>query len=293
MYSCGKIICQNCLPKLKMTHCGDCKEPCVRTIELNSSAPKQVKRLFGDVGKEIKALSKIIDFQDKRKAKFLRDYRNRIAKLDEIRSKQMEQKKNKVAKIEEAKKQLAVKQEELRQKKSMIKSIEDKSQPWFYTSTPAYQQTCNNWLDVHLTTSEAWPSPGVKRRRDDEADWMIAGKAGRHSPEEPFMNLITPAAWYGGQDHGGKRQRMEAEAAEEDRRAEVIKSPVVRSLGKMFDAEEDRRAEGMKSPVMRALDKLLEEDSPVKVIEKEAKSKFSTFGFDAVKFFKSLYGSKQ
>ena len=48
------------------------------------------------------------------------------------------------------------------------------------------------------------------------------------------MNLITPAAWYGGQDHGGKRQRKEAEAAEEDRRAEVLKSPVVRSLGKMF-----------------------------------------------------------
>ena len=75
---------------------------------------------------------------------------------------------------------------------------------------------------------------------------------------------------------------MEAEAAEEDRRAEVIKKLVVRSLGKMFgessflsffskliicgngyfviiEAEEDGRAEGMKNQVVRVLDKLLGE----------------------------------
>ena len=217
-----------------MTHCKDCKGPCARTIELNSRAPKEVQRLFGDIGEEIKAFSKIIDFQDQHKAKFLRDLKNRIAKLDEINSERMEHKKNKLAAIEELKKSLAVKQEEVKQKKAMIKSIEDERQPWFYTSTPAYQQTCNNWLDVHLNTSEAWRSPGVKRQRDDEADWRIAGQAGQNSPEAPFLNLVTPAAWYGGQDHGGKRQRKESEAAEEDRRAEVIKSSVVRSLGKMF-----------------------------------------------------------
>ena len=61
----------------------------------------------------------------------------------------------------------------------------------------------------------------------------------------------------------------------------------------IVDSEEDRRPERIKSPVVRALDKLLEEDSPVKVMEKDAKSKISTFSFDPVKFFKSLYGAKQ
>ena len=60
--SCGKIVCQNCVQKLKMTHCEDCKGPCTRTIELNSKAPKEVQRLFGDITYEIKAVSKIMNF---------------------------------------------------------------------------------------------------------------------------------------------------------------------------------------------------------------------------------------
>ena len=103
-----------------------------------------------DDGEEIRKVSKILAFQDQHKAKFLHDLNNRIAKLDEIKSKRMEHKKNKLTKIEEFKKKLAVKQEEVKKKKSMIKSIEDERQPWFHTSTPAYQQTCNNWLDIHL-----------------------------------------------------------------------------------------------------------------------------------------------
>ena len=217
-----------------MTHCRDCKGACTKTIELNSRAPKDVKRLFGDVGEEMRKFSKIIDFQDKHKAKFLLTLKIRIAKLDEINYERTELERNKLAKIEEVKKRLEAKQEEVRQKKFMIKSIEDERKPWFGTSTPAYKQTCNNWLDTHLETSEAWPSPGVKRRRDDEAVMKIAGQDGRNSPEEPFMKLVTPAAWYGGQGHGGKRQRKEAEAAKEHRMEEVIKNPVVRSLGKMF-----------------------------------------------------------
>ena len=219
-----------------MTHCRDCKGACTKTIELNSRAPKDVQRLFGDVGEEIRKFSKIIDFQDKHKAKFLLALKIRIAKLDEIHSERTELERNKLAKIEEVKKRLEAKQEEVRQKKFMIKSIEDERQPWFNTTTPAYKQTCNNWLDKHLETSEAWPSPcpRVKRRRDDEADRRIAGEARRNSPEEPFLKLATPAAWYGGQGHGGKRQRKEAEAAKVDRMEEVIKSPVVRSLGRMF-----------------------------------------------------------
>ena len=80
-----------------MTSCGDCKGPCARTIELNSSSPNEVKRLFGDVREEIRKLSKILAFQEQHKAKFIYDLENRNAKLDEIKSRRMEQKKNKTA----------------------------------------------------------------------------------------------------------------------------------------------------------------------------------------------------
>ena len=79
-------MCQDCLQRLKTTQCGDCQGPCTTTIELNSKAPKDVQRLFGDIAEEIKAVSKIIDFQEKQKANFLLDLKNVNTRLDKKQS---------------------------------------------------------------------------------------------------------------------------------------------------------------------------------------------------------------
>ena len=122
--SCGKIACQNCVQKLKMTHCEDCKGPCTRTIELNSKAPKDVQKLFGDIGAEIKAVSKIMNFQDTQKAKFIHGLKRNKDNLDKRRAEMNKLKESKLAKIDEAKMRLAAVNEEIRSKKSLIKSYD-------------------------------------------------------------------------------------------------------------------------------------------------------------------------
>ena len=97
--------------------------PCARTVEFNLQAPKDVQKLFGDVGEEIKAVSKIINFQGKQKAKFLLKLKNNHgnAKLDKRRYEMKKVKKNKLAKIEEVKRRLSDAKEEIKRKNSMIK----------------------------------------------------------------------------------------------------------------------------------------------------------------------------
>ena len=270
--SCGKIACQNCVQKLKKTQCDDCKGPCTRTLELNSKAPKEVRRLFGDITEEIKAVSKIMNFQETQKAKFIQALKRNNAKLDKKRADMVKLKESKLVRIEEAKIRLAAVNEDIKRKKTLIKSYDantenqpplpsdsllslfpqpDTGAPGFLTSTPIPHQT----------------------------------QAGNHTLEADFMQLRTPAAWYNPEGIG-LREEVKAHRRSFDRpRAKVkspartsfdrcraeVKSPVRTSIErsieefvsptnsrKSFDIDM-HRAENMKSPVEKALDELLGE----------------------------------
>ena len=270
--SCGKIACQNCVQKLKKTQCDDCKGPCTRTLELNSKAPKEVRRLFGDITEEIKAVSKIMNFQETQKAKFIQALKRNNAKLDKKRADMVKLKESKLVRIEEAKIRLAAVNEDIKRKKTLIKSYDantenqpplpsdsllslfpqpDTGAPGFLTSTPIPHQT----------------------------------QAGNHTLEADFMQLRTPAAWYNPEGIG-LREEVKAHRRSFDRPRAKVKSPartsfdrcraevkspartsIERSIEEFVSPTNSRksfdidmhRAEKMKSPVEKALDKLLGE----------------------------------
>ena len=227
--SCGKIVCQNCLQKLKVTHCGDCKGPCARTIKLNSQAPKDVQKLFGDVGEEIKAASKIINFQDKQKAKFLLKLKNNNAKLDKRRSEMKKEKEKKLGEIEEVKRRLAAAKEEIKRKNSMIKLHNDNQPP---APEVKADLPADSWFQRFQRFFTSTPVTYETQTRN-------------HSPDGPFMKLETPAAFHCQRE---RTRREEVDKVSLDR-----ESPDRMSL--------DRTVLDVRSPVMRALDELLGESN--------------------------------
>ena len=239
--SCGKIVCQNCLQQLRMTHCGDCRGPCTRTIELNSRAPRDVQRLFGDISEEIKAVSKIIDFQDKQKAKFLLSLKNNNVMLDKKRSDMAKVKERKLAEIEEARTRLSSLKKQVKKKKAILSRsnhIDAENQP------PGKQGHFENLCsEDFFRTGGAFPSaPDSLLSPQSEGGQRfytstpahVMNQTGNLSLNSDFMQLKTPAAWH---RQEGKRQK----------RAEV--KEVRKSLDMSW--EDDR------SPAIRALDKLL------------------------------------
>ena len=292
--SCGKIACQNCVQKLKKTHCEDCKGPCTRTIELNSKAPKEVQRLFDDITDEIKALSKIMNFQDTQKAKFISALKRNNDNLDMRRDERKKLKESKLSKIEEAKMRLAAVNEDIRRKKSLIKSYNAnaENQPPGFTgenvdlrseslfNTPAPPPPSDSLLSLFPRPETGAPGFFTSTPVPPQA------QTGNHTLEGDFMQLRTPAAWYNPE---GMRRREEVKANRRsfDRPRAKVKSPsrtsIDRSMAELkgpmrtsFDSE-------LKSPVEKALDKLLgeymlsftlqficrlllsEDDSPVKM----------------------------
>jgi len=293
--SCGKITCQNCLQKLKVTHCGDCKGPCARTIELNSRAPKDVLKLFGDVQEEIKKVSKIIDFQDKQKAKFLFKLKNNNNKLDKRRAEMKKVKKNKLGEIEEVKRRLAAAKEEIKRKNSMIKFQKAKQPPRVPVDLPSDSlfRTAPHAPPVDCFLSPPRSDQGRPRFFTSTPVQHLT-QPRNHSLDGDFMMLKTPAAWHG---QGGGRRREEADRRSLDRmrldRVSFDRISLDRNRADERREEADRRREEadrrrldrmsldrmsldrmslarpgakVKSPVEMALDKLLEDDPPVKLV---------------------------
>ena len=129
---CGRVVCQDCLHGIKTTPCRDCRGPCTRTVELNSKAPKDVQKLFGDVSEDIKAVSKIIAFQERHKANFLMAKKRNIDSLDKEQSKMEREKRRKLAEIEETKARLASVKRQIEKKKkaSCVEAETHPTNPW-------------------------------------------------------------------------------------------------------------------------------------------------------------------
>ena len=236
---CGKIVCQSCVQSLKTTHCGDCKAPCSRTIELNSKAPKDVQRLFGDVTAEIKNISKVVNFQDTQKAKFLEMQRKNNERLDKERAEMRRVKKNKLAQIEEAKAELAAVKEEIKKKKAILKSNDAKAKNH---QPPGFMGDNVEMRSDSLFRSVVPPAPNdflFSSPKSDIGRPQFFTSTPVHqqtqtvnrSLDGDFMKLKTPAAWH---RQGTRRKTGEADRGSLDRTRTEVKSPVERMLDNLL-----------------------------------------------------------
>ena len=278
--SCGKVVCQDCLERIRTTRCGDCQGPCTRTVELNSRAPEDVKRLFRDVVDEIKKVGKIFDFQEKHQAKFLLAKKKRIKKLAEARSAAKRDIRKKLAEKAEIKKKLAslmlqndrkkraVKSETRKQSSGPLQTLRNaanavsslfrmdedapmESPPNFRPpSSPIISPRSVPRGPAYVTSTPAQISPRSEPRGPAYVTSTPA-HIRQHSLDREFMELRTPAPPRKSQ--GGRREeagRSQDRSLDCTRREEADR----RSLDRIRREEPDGR-----SPVMRQLDKLLGE----------------------------------
>ena len=266
--SCGRVVCHDCLHRIKTIPCRDCGGPCTRTVELNSKAPKEVRKLFGDVTEDIKAVSKIIAFQEKHKANFLMAKKRNLDHLDEERSKMQREKRKKLAEIEETKARLASVNMQIEKKKATLASTANAeghpTNPWrrFTAAASAAAHCTASFFRTEAEVISVAPPPNFTPRfspitsprsetrgpgfqtstpRPANKNMLHKTESGSHSLDGAFMKLKTPAAWH---RQGGRRRRREESADRSsggkqslDRsRAEVtmIKSPVVKALDKLL-----------------------------------------------------------
>jgi len=269
--SCGRVVCQDCLHRIKTSPCGDCGGPCTRTVELNSKAPKDVQKLFGDVSEDIKTVSKIIAFQEKHKANFLMAKKRKIDHLDEEWSNLNREKRRKLAEIEETKARLASVKGQIERKKEILESSAENlpTNPWrrFTAAASAVAHCSASFFRTGPEVIDVAPPPNftpsfspITSPRSETrgpryqtstprpAKHNMIHQTGNLSLDGDFMKLKTPAAW----DRKGGRRRREGSA---DRRS-LDRQSLDRSRAEMT-------TERIKSPALKALDKLLE-DSPRK-----------------------------
>jgi len=298
--ACGKVVCEDCLQQVRTSHCGDCRGPCTRTIELNSRAPKDVKRLFGDVTEEIKAVSKIIDFQDKHKAKFLLSLRNKNAMLDKKRSDMNKVKKKKLAEIENAKARLAAAKEKIKKKKAKLKSNHNGAENPPSGTREASVDLCSEGFfriggafppAPDLLFTPQLEQGGHRFYTSTPAPANNMNKTGNLSLDGDFMQLKTPAAWH--RQEGGRQRRSEADRSRRSLDMSIVdsRSSTQRQEGRrQRRGEVDRKSLDMsmvdpRSPAIRALDELLEEEPPKKVKDK------STYNYNPLQFFTKYFNN--
>jgi len=113
--SCGRLVCQNCCPRSRDTTCPTCVGGC-NTVQLNSKAPSNIQNLLKDVSSQMKAIVKILSWQESQKksivehrmkeARMLQEkerlQQEEISKLDQ----QLDQRRRKLCKMEEMEAQL-------------------------------------------------------------------------------------------------------------------------------------------------------------------------------------------
>jgi len=236
---------------------------------LNSKAPKDVQKLFGDVSEDVKAVSKIIAFQERHKANFLMAKKRKLDSLAKEQSKMEREKRRKLAEIEETKARLASVKREIEKKKkaTCVEAEANPTNPWrkFTAAASAAAHCTASFFRTEAEVVSVAPppnfppifspitSPGSETRgprfqtsTPRPANTNMGHRTGNHSLDGDFMKLKTPAVW----NRQGGRRRREGSAER-------------RSLDRQSLDRSRAESARTKSPVEKALDKLLE-DSPIK-----------------------------
>jgi len=273
--SCGKVVCQNCLPRIRTTMCGYCQGPCTKTVELNSKAPEDVQRLFRDVVDEVKKVGKIFDFQEKHQAKFLLAKKKQVKKLAEARSAAKREIRKKLAEKAEVKKKLASLMLQADRKKRAVKSdTRGKSSGPLQTLRNA-ATAVSSLFRMDEDAPMAPPpdfrpptSPIISPRSEPRGPAFITSTPAhirQQTLDREFMELRTPAPLRKSQ--GGRREEAgRSQDRSQDRSLDHIRREGRSSLDCTRKEEADRRSldrirmekPDRRSPVMKQLDKLLE-----------------------------------
>ena len=231
MSSCGKMVCQDCLQRIKTTRCGDCQGPCTKSVELNSRAPKDVQMLFGDVTEEIKKVGKIIDFQEKNKASFLLAMKKDAKRLVEPRSVMRRELRRKLAEKAELKEKIKAKILEAARKKKAIKTRGQSSAPlqMLRNAATAVSSLFGTEEDVPMAPPSdfGFMSPIISPRSEPRGPAFITSTPAyisprRHSIDRELMELKTLAPPRKSQ---GGRQEEARKAPSPDLRPSPIISP--------------------------------------------------------------------
>lgn len=97
MTSCGKVVCESCVPRLSKQRCNICQGPCSNIIPLSRNAPKEVQDFFSDPIEKLKKVFKMLSFQENQKANLIEGARElsrrkenekmqRLSRLEEVTS---------------------------------------------------------------------------------------------------------------------------------------------------------------------------------------------------------------
>ena len=247
---------------------------------MNSKAPKDVQKLFGDVSEDIKTVSKIIAFQENHKANFLMLKKRKIDNLDEESSNLKREKRKKLAEIEETKARLASVKGQIEKKKEIFASSAEAenlpTNPWrrFTAAASAAVHCSASFFRTGPEVIDVAPPPNftpsfspITSPRSEtrgpryqtstprRANHNMIHKTGNHSLDGDFMKLKTPAAW----DRKGGRHRREGSAD--------------RSVDRLSLDRSRAESERIKTPAVKALDKLLGEYLPIFCPSPSPKSK--------------------
>ena len=218
--SCGRIVCSECQPQLKVNHCDACHGPCTRTVELTSRAPTEVKNLFSDPSELLKPVSKMLDFQDKHKRSFLAAMSKRLADLDVKHKDSLRQKEERIVAIKKAKTTLAQLRKDIEEKKKLLtygapreRNSRDRpgSQSSFYNRFPIKRQIQDQPCDL-------FSAP--KKQQNETYGVNDVG----------FLQLKTPGVFHGDKVDQIKikdpAKRRETSASSNNSRFSMEKTPI-------------------------------------------------------------------
>jgi len=193
--SCGRIVCSDCHPQLRVNHCNACRGPCSRTVELTPRAPTEVKNLFADPSNFIKPISKMIDFQEKNKRRFLAIMTKRLADLDAKHQEFLRQKEERLVAIEKAKARLAQLHREIDEKKQLIKKGANAPTDWNNRDRPASQSSLYNLQNISQSQDMVPNFFSTPMQHHDETYGVNDGG---------FLQLKTPGVFHGDKDDDHK-----------------------------------------------------------------------------------------
>ena len=187
MVPCGRIVCSECQPQLKVNHCDACRGPCSKTVELTSRAPTEVKKLFSDPSELLEPVSKMLDFQEKHKRSFLAAMSKRLADLDAKHRDSLRQKEKRIVAIKKAKTTLAQLHKEIEEKKKLLSygaARERNSR-----DRPGSQSSLHNRF------------PDKNQIQDQPSDLFSTPKKNQNetygADEVGFLQLNTPGVFHG------------------------------------------------------------------------------------------------
>ena len=218
--SCGRIVCSECQPQLKVNHCNACRGPCSRTVELTSRAPTEVKNLFADPSETLKPVSKMLDFQEKHKRSFLAAMAKRLADLDAKHKDSLRQKEERIVAIKKAKTTLAQLHKDIEEKKKLLRN--GAPSDWNSRDRPGSQSSLYNRF------------PNKHQIQDQPSDFFSTPKKQQNETygvnDVGFLQLKTPGVFHGDKVDQLKikdpAKRKETSASSNNSRYSMEKTPI-------------------------------------------------------------------